>query len=217
MFSPSLALASLTMSPTVLAGSLINSCSSSAGTSAGSLAAICRVRSLTNSLNSSVLATKSVSQLTSTSTPMRPSWTYEPIRPERASRSPRFSALVRPFWRICSRALSKSPPASVRACLASVMPTPVSSRRRLIDSIGMSAILNLHPFYRRFLFGIFGWPGFFGGGLFGLLLRFVSRFGDLFLAGFNSRLHVIEHQVDGFGGVIVGRDGISHGRRVGVG
>ena len=68
--------------------------------------------------------------------------------PSRVSRSPRFSAFVRPFSRIALRALSKSPLASTRAFLASVKPTPDNSLSFLIASMVISAIL--YSFYLLF-------------------------------------------------------------------
>src|SRR6266699_3350501 len=59
---------------------------SSTRTASGLVAAMCTARSRASALNSSVRATKSVSQLSSTSTPILPSWcTYCPTRPPDAS------------------------------------------------------------------------------------------------------------------------------------
>ena len=96
---------------------------------------MCIATSFTRSVKISLRATKSVSQLISTKTPIRPSWLYVPTSPARASRSPRLSALVIPFLRIASRALSKSPFASSNACLASVRPTPVRFFSLFMSSI----------------------------------------------------------------------------------
>src|SRR5258708_37244037 len=85
--------------------------------------------SFTRAWNSAVLATKSVSQLISTSTPiLPPGWMYAPTRPSQAARPAFLAAAARPFLRRISRALWASPLASTSADLHSIMPAPVSSR-----------------------------------------------------------------------------------------
>src|SRR3989442_331550 len=88
-----------------------------------------RATSRTNCLKSSVRATKSVSQFTSTSTPTRPlKWMYASTSPSDASRPARVSALAAPFLRSTSTAFSRSPPASSSARLQSIIPAPVRAR-----------------------------------------------------------------------------------------
>src|SRR6266571_6058296 len=91
---------------------------------------MCIAMSFTRALNSGVRATKSVSQLTSTREPTFSSgaWMYEPTTPSEAARPAFLAAAARPFLRRIWRALSRSPLASTRADLQSIMPAPVSSR-----------------------------------------------------------------------------------------
>src|SRR5258708_21369018 len=85
--------------------------------------------SFTRAWNSAVLATKSVSQLISTSSTILPrGWMYAPTRPSQAARPAFLAAAARPFLRRISRALWASPLASTSADLHSIMPAPVSSR-----------------------------------------------------------------------------------------
>src|SRR5256712_6046697 len=102
---------------------------SSTRTASGLAAAMWRATSRTNCLKSSVRATKSVSQFTSTSTPTRPlKWMYASTSPSDASRPARVSALAAPFLRSTSTAFSRSPPASSSARLQSIIPAPVRAR-----------------------------------------------------------------------------------------
>ena len=55
-------------------------------------------------------------------------WMYVPIVPSLASRPARFAALARPRSRSSSMAFAKSPPASVSAERASIIPTPAICR-----------------------------------------------------------------------------------------
>src|ERR1051325_9270242 len=101
--------------------------------------ATCMASSLASSLNSGVRATKSVSQLSSTSAPIEPSWcTYDPMSPCVASRPARFSALTAPLLRSASAALSRSPPVSSSAFLQSIMPAPVRARSSATNFAGIS-------------------------------------------------------------------------------
>ena len=85
--------------------------------------------SLTSDWKSGVLATKSVSQLTSTIAPaLPPSRMQEPTAPSAAVREAFLAAAARPFLRSRSRAWSMSPCASTSALLQSIIPAPVSSR-----------------------------------------------------------------------------------------
>jgi hypothetical protein len=70
------------------------------------LAAICIATVLASLPNTSPAATKSVSQLTSSSTPRRePGWMYDTSAPSAASRPAFLSALARPFLRSHSLAV----------------------------------------------------------------------------------------------------------------
>src|SRR5437868_1925069 len=113
--------------------------------------------------------------------------------PARASRSPRFSALVRPFLRMAASAASKSPFTSCRARLASVMPTPVSSRRRLISSM-LTAMLS--PFLFLFSCFVFVVVGFVYSG---------SGLGPAGGSGFHRLFRVAGDQLDCLDGVVVAR------------
>ena len=73
---------------------------SSLRTYCGAIAAICIATSRVNATKSSLRATKSVSQLISTSTPMRPpAWMYDVTAPSVASRPAFLAAFARPFAR----------------------------------------------------------------------------------------------------------------------
>ena len=76
----------------------------------------------------SALATKSVSQFTSTRAPTPPS-TKEPMMPSAATRPAILEALLPDLMRRISSALAASPSASTRAFLHSIMPRPVAARR----------------------------------------------------------------------------------------
>mmetsp|Transcript_99059 Transcript_99059/g.302855 ORF Transcript_99059/g.302855 Transcript_99059/m.302855 type:complete len:231 (+) Transcript_99059:271-963(+) len=89
------------------------------------LAAICIATSSANSLKIELIATKSVSLLTSTNTPIfLLKWMYEAIAPS-ADRFPTFlSALAMPFFFSHAIAFSMSPSLSAKAFLESRMPAP---------------------------------------------------------------------------------------------
>jgi hypothetical protein len=76
---------------------------------------------------SAFLPTKSVSEFTSTATPLPPC-TATATRPSAAVRPDFFAALARPLVRSQSIAASISPSFSVSAFLASIMPAPDFSR-----------------------------------------------------------------------------------------
>jgi len=109
-------------------------------TSAPTLSATCAI-SLTSPWNCSLRATKSVSELTSTTTPLGPAVTA-PIRPSAATRPAFFAAFDRPFLRSQSIAACMSPAFSASACLQSIMPTPVVSRRSLTIAAVIVAIVK---------------------------------------------------------------------------
>src|SRR4051794_36342987 len=138
IFSPIVAIASDIAVPTVTLpafAALIFS------TSAPTASATCAII-LTSPWNCSLRATKSVSELTSTTTPLLPD-VSAPIRPSAATRPAFFAAFDRPFLRSQSMAACMSPLFSVSACLQSIMPTPVVSRRSLTIAAVIDAIVEI--------------------------------------------------------------------------
>src|SRR5262245_12878835 len=107
---------------------------------------MCSVMSFTNSRKFSFLATKSVSQFTSTSTPTLPcKWMYEATIPSFVARVAFFAALAMPLVRKIVSAFSRSPPLSTRARLQSMNPALVFSRSCLtsLGSISVVAFIVL--------------------------------------------------------------------------
>jgi len=98
------------------------------------MAAAAPATASTNLENDSSFATKSVSQLTSTSTVFPPDVALA-ILPSAATRDAFLSAFARPFFRSSSAAASMSPSNSVRIFLQSIIPAPVSSRSSLIWAV----------------------------------------------------------------------------------
>ena len=92
----------------------------------------------TNSWNTSFLATKSVSELTSTTTAVFPSIATFAI-PSAAILAAFFSALAAPLFLSTSTAASISPLVSVSAFLQSIIPAPVSS----LNSFTMLAVIAI--------------------------------------------------------------------------
>jgi len=86
--------------------------------------------------NTSFLATKSVSQLSSIMAPSAAA-----TRPLDAVRSPRLRTFVAPLIRRISVAFSKSPSASSKARLVSIIGAPVASRSFLTSATVKFAIL----------------------------------------------------------------------------
>jgi hypothetical protein len=91
-------------------------------------------------MNVAFLATKSVSEFTSTITPTSSSpspavTTSAATRPSEAERPSRLETPFRPLTRMISSALSASPPASSSAFLTSIMPAPVFSRSALMSAM----------------------------------------------------------------------------------
>src|ERR1700716_4360433 len=139
MFSPMVAMASVIARSTVISptfAALIFS------TSAPTLSATCAII-LTRPWNWPLRATKSVSELTSTTTPLVPD-VSAPISPSAATRPDFFAAFDKPFLRSQSIAACMSPSFSASACLQSIMPTPVVSRRSLTIAAVIVAIVA-HP------------------------------------------------------------------------
>src|SRR6202045_1564481 len=136
MFSPMVAIASAMAVSTVTLPTLAALIfSTSAPTSSATCAII-----LTSPWNCSLRATKSVSELTSTTTPLLSDVTA-PIRPSAATRPAFLAAFDRPFLRNQSCAAWISPPLSVSAALQSIMPAPVDSRRSLTIAAVIVAIV----------------------------------------------------------------------------
>ena len=111
------------------------SVASRASASAGFFSSAMSSRRSASFTKSAFLATKSVSQSSSSSAPSL--LTTTPLVVERSRRLPTSLA---PLTRRNSTALSKSPSASVRAFLQSIMPAPVASRRRLTSAAVNSAM-----------------------------------------------------------------------------
>ena len=98
--------------------------------------------SATMAWNFSFRATKSVSELTSTTAPVVPS-TATATRPSAATREDFLAALARPLARSQSTAASMSPLVAASAALQSIMPTPVFSRRSFTIAAVISAMFYL--------------------------------------------------------------------------
>src|SRR6266852_1755817 len=108
----------------------------------GAAAVTCRAMSCASRLNSSVRATKSVSQLTSTNAPTRPpACTYASTSPSEASRLAFLSAMANPLARRSSTAFSRSPPACSTAVRQSMTPAPVRARSSLTSSVLLSTVV----------------------------------------------------------------------------
>src|SRR5215210_4641607 len=108
---------------------------SRASTSAGFWVSTMSSRRSASFTKSAFLATKSVSQSSSSRAPSL--LTTTPLVVERSRRLPTSLA---PLTRRNSTALSKSPSDSVSAFLQSIMPAPVASRRRLTSAAVKSAM-----------------------------------------------------------------------------
>src|SRR5580704_7105844 len=126
MFSPTLAIVSASASATVMLPALACLRVSTSVPAVSAISAII----LTRPWNRSLRATKSVSELTSTTTPLVAP-TAAPIRPSAATRPAFLAALASPFLRRWSTAFSMSPSVSASADLQSIMPAPVRSRSSL--------------------------------------------------------------------------------------
>src|SRR5918999_2793155 len=114
----------------------------------GSANEMCIAMSFARRSNASVFATKSVSQLSSRSTPSFGGkfgsglCIYAYTIPSEATRPVRLAASARPFSRRRRLAASRSPPASVSACLQSIIPAPVSSRSAFTSRALISVMFN---------------------------------------------------------------------------
>ncbi len=129
------------MSSMVLDSSSTNFCFISSSRSAGFASATCFATAFAKFLKLSVLATKSVSQLTSTSAPVQPQGVmYATTAPSAAIRPAFLAACASPFSRSQSMALSMSPSDSTSAFLQSIMPALVRSRSSLTRAAVIFAI-----------------------------------------------------------------------------
>src|SRR5580692_11259614 len=147
MFSPMVAMASAMAVSTVTLPTLAALIFSiSAPTSSATWAII-----FTSPWKCSLRATKSVSELTSTTTPLVP-LVSAAIRPSAATRPAFLAAFDRPFLRSQSCAACMSPSLSVSAALQSIMPAPVDSRRSLTIAAVIVAIVAIALCLRRW------WP-----------------------------------------------------------
>src|SRR5258705_7087273 len=129
-------------------------------------------------MKSGLLATKSVSQLSSSSA--LPECATSPLAAVRPARLPTSLA---PLMRRNSTALSKSPSASSRAFLQSIIPEPVSSRSRLTSgAVKLDMILSR----LRTRSGLCGRRG----GVFGLgtLEELALPLGEWLVTGHDARL-----------------------------
>src|SRR5664279_1624196 len=126
MFSPIFAIVSAMASATVMVPTLMVLIFSTSVPALSATPAII----FTRPWNRSLRATKSVSELTSITTPLLPA-TCTPIRPSAATRPAFLAAFERPFLRNQSCAACISPLLSLSAALQSIMPAPVDSRSSL--------------------------------------------------------------------------------------
>ncbi|CFN76030.1 Uncharacterised protein [Bordetella pertussis] len=138
MFSPILPTSAVRVVSTVPSP---NGSADSAATSAGFCVATSSASLLMKSMKSVFLATKSVSQLTSMTAPCLPSAAmYRPIRPSAVTRAAALLALLPSLTRRISSARARSPSASVRAFLHSIMGASVFSRSSLTRAAVISAM-----------------------------------------------------------------------------
>ena len=138
-FSPITAICELSSSLTVLEVSRAHFSARKPSRSAAFEEAACLTTLATKVLNFSFFATKSVSELTSTTAAhFLSSLTYVSQTPSAAIRLAFFSAAARPFLRKNSIASSKLPLVYVRAFLQSIIPAPVFS----LKSFTMLAVIS---------------------------------------------------------------------------
>ena len=117
-----------------------------ASISAASDSTACSATAFTNCWNVSFLATKSVSELTSTTAAVLSSFTTTVQRPSAAILLAFFSAFACPFFLKYSTASSIFPSVSPKAFLQSIIPAPVNSRSSFtiaaVIAIFVSSIMN---------------------------------------------------------------------------
>ena len=149
MFSPMAKILFFTSASTVFSVPS-NGRASRASTFAGFPERIVRRMPATNSRKVALLATKSVSELTSTMAVVRPSALLRmSTTPSAAMRSLFFAATASPFSRRIFIALSKSPSASTSAFLHSIIPMPVFLRSSITSFAAIFAIM-VNPFVLKF-------------------------------------------------------------------
>src|SRR5580700_12296014 len=171
------------------------------------------VRSLTNSRKISFLATKSVSQFTSTRTPTLPcKWMYEATTPSLTDRLAFLDALAMPFFRRISSAFSRSPPASTKAFLQSIIPAFVFSRSCL-TRVGLTSDISVR-------IKLPGLPG--PGGEVRLLFSNGGECrGAIFFLFVGSRINgvyqFLQNDADSANRIVVTGDRVGHEIRIGVG
>src|SRR5579872_1504387 len=108
----------------------------------------------TKAWKSSFRATKSVSELTSTTAPVAPR-VLTPTSPSAATRLAFLAAAASPFLRSQSTAPSMSPLVWPSACLQSIIPAPVFSRNSLTSAAVISAIASILSQCISFAGGLF--------------------------------------------------------------
>src|SRR5688572_8221348 len=121
-------------------------------TSCGLRAATISARDFEKATKSSFLATKSVSQFSSTNAPTFASADSQaPTTPSAATRLAALLALAPLLMRSSSSAFLRSPPASASAFLHSIIPRPVSSRSSFTSPALISAMLanSLHTVEKK--------------------------------------------------------------------
>src|SRR6202050_3929254 len=142
MFSPTLAMVSATASAMVMLPARAARILFTSEPAPSATSAII----LTRPWNSSLRATKSVSELTSTTTALFAA-SATPMRPSAATRPAFLAALAKPFLRSQSTAASRSPPVSPSAALQSIIPAPVLSRSSFtMPALIFAIALGPHPF-----------------------------------------------------------------------
>src|SRR5580700_964877 len=170
------------------------------------------VRSLTNSRKISFLATKSVSQFTSTRTPTLPcKWMYEATTPSLTDRLAFLDALAMPFFRRISSAFSRSPPASTKAFLQSIIPAFVFSRSCL-TRVGLTSDISVRINLPA------SWPG-------GEVRLLFSNGGEcrgaIFFLFVGSRINgvyqFLQNHPDSANRIVITGDRVGHKIRIGVG
>ena len=120
-----------------------------ASMSAASEFTACVATASTNSRNVSFLATKSVSELTSTTAAVLSSFTTTVQRPSAAILPAFFSAFACPFFLKYSTASSMLPSVSPNAFLQSIIPAPVNSRSSFTIAAVIAIFIFLHLFFLK--------------------------------------------------------------------
>src|SRR3954464_5737287 len=144
MFSPIFCTSACRRASTLPA---VVSSEASSSTFAGARVATSSASDCAKRTKSSFLATKSVSELSSTSAPTLPSAASQaPITPSAAMRLAALLALAPLLMRSSSSAFFRSPSHSAKAFLHSIIPRPVSSRSSFTSPALISAICEIAPY-----------------------------------------------------------------------